>query len=87
MLGDALVAKMLVAAGLLATPAARAGGPKYVAGTSYFNRAQVRQPVRWAGGQAEAGSATSAVDGSVAFGYAIGWVGGVRQQRGTERGH
>ncbi len=36
---------------LLAAPSARAGGPKYVAGSSYFNPAVVGQPVHWAGGQ------------------------------------
>lgn len=38
---------------LLATgPAgANAGGPKYVAGTSYFDSAVLGQPVHWAGGQ------------------------------------
>jgi hypothetical protein len=35
----------------LAPLAARAGGPKYVAGTSYFNSAVTGQPVHWAGGQ------------------------------------
>jgi hypothetical protein len=28
-----------------------AGGPKYVAGTSFFNPAVIGQPVHWAGGQ------------------------------------
>ena len=32
-------------------PAAWAGGPKYVAGTTFFNPAVAGQPVRWAGGQ------------------------------------
>jgi IPT/TIG domain len=31
--------------------AAVAGGPKYIAGASYFNAAVVGQPVHWAGGQ------------------------------------
>jgi hypothetical protein len=35
---------------LLIPAAALAGGPKYVAGTSYFNAASVGQPVHWAGG-------------------------------------
>ncbi len=35
----------------LAPVAAWAGGPKYVAGVSYFNPAVVGQPVHWAGGQ------------------------------------
>ncbi len=35
----------------LAPAAARAGGPKYIAGTSYFNPAATGQPIHWAGGQ------------------------------------
>lgn len=35
----------------LAPLAARAGGPKYVAGTSYFNAGVVGQPVHWGAGQ------------------------------------
>jgi hypothetical protein len=34
----------------LATPALFAGGPRFVAGTVYFNPAVVGQPVRWSGG-------------------------------------
>ena len=36
---------------LLAPAAVQAGGPKYVAGVSYFNPAVVGQPVHWANGQ------------------------------------
>jgi hypothetical protein len=36
---------------LFATPLARAGGPKYVAGVSYFNPNVLGQPARWAGGK------------------------------------
>ncbi|HEY1255377.1 MAG TPA: hypothetical protein VGF01_11390, partial [Terracidiphilus sp.] len=36
---------------LLQVPMALAGGPKYVAGVSYFNAAVVGQPVHWANGQ------------------------------------
>jgi hypothetical protein len=36
---------------LLAAPPARAGGPKYVAGVSYFNSSVVGKPIVWAGGQ------------------------------------
>ncbi len=36
---------------LLASASAVAGGPKYVAGTSYFNSGVVGQPVHWANGQ------------------------------------
>ena len=36
---------------LLTSSAAFAGGPKYVAGVSYFNPAVVGQPVHWANGQ------------------------------------
>jgi len=39
---------MLTAA--IAPAAAFAGGPKYIAGTAYFNPAVVGQPVRWSGG-------------------------------------
>lgn len=41
----------LCAAVLLAGMAAWAGGPKYVAGSSYFNPAAAGQPLRWANGQ------------------------------------
>ncbi len=36
---------------LLASSVVLAGGPKYIAGTAYFNAAVVGQPVHWAGGQ------------------------------------
>jgi hypothetical protein len=43
--------RVLIAAGLALIPAAAfAGGPKFVAGTSYFDPAVVGEPVRWAGG-------------------------------------
>ncbi len=42
---------LLAALVLLSPPAAVAGGPRYVAGTSYFNAGVVGQPVRWANGQ------------------------------------
>ena len=35
----------------LAPSIAVAGGPKYIAGTAYFNAAVVGQPVHWAGGR------------------------------------
>jgi hypothetical protein len=38
-------------AGCLLTTAALAGGPKFVAGVSYFNPAVLGQPVVWAGGE------------------------------------
>lgn len=41
----------LVALVLGLPPAARSGGPKWVAGTSYFNPAAAGQPLHWAGGQ------------------------------------
>ena len=45
-------ARLVVMVGLLpAWGAAFGGGPKYVAGTSYFNPGVVGQPVHWAGGQ------------------------------------
>src|SRR5580693_9606167 len=39
------------AAALFVPVVAFAGGPKYVAGTSYFNPAVMGQSVRWPGGQ------------------------------------
>lgn len=42
---------LCVAALALGQGSALAGGPKYVAGTSFFNPAVLGQPVRWAGGQ------------------------------------
>ncbi|MGB0066050.1 MAG: IPT/TIG domain-containing protein [Terracidiphilus sp.] len=36
---------------LLAPSIALAGGPKYIAGTAYFNASVMGQPVHWAGGQ------------------------------------
>jgi hypothetical protein len=36
---------------LLAPATALAGGPKYIAGTSFFNSAVAGQPVHWAGGE------------------------------------
>lgn len=43
---------VLACAVIVFTPiTAFAGGPKYVAGASYFNPAAVGQPVHWAGGQ------------------------------------
>jgi len=35
---------------LLASTTVRAGGPKYIAGTSFFNPAATGQPLHWAGG-------------------------------------
>ena len=48
---SAVLGVLLTAAVLAAAPAAYAGGPKTVAGTSYFNPAVVGQPVTWADGQ------------------------------------
>jgi hypothetical protein len=36
---------------LVLAPAAHAGGPKYVAGVSFFNPAVLGQPIHWSGGQ------------------------------------
>ena len=41
----------ILAFGLVTADTALAGGPKFVAGTSYFNQAVVGQPVVWANGQ------------------------------------
>ncbi|MGA2852270.1 MAG: IPT/TIG domain-containing protein [Terracidiphilus sp.] len=41
----------LLLALVLVVPAAVAGGPKYVAGTSYFNPSVLGQPIHWSGGQ------------------------------------
>ena len=46
------LARVLVfAVSVLAVASAWAGGPKYVAGVSFFNPAVLGQPVHWAGGQ------------------------------------
>ncbi|MGB6722466.1 MAG: IPT/TIG domain-containing protein, partial [Terracidiphilus sp.] len=45
------LASLALALAALAPAAAVAGGPKYVAGTSYFNPAVLGQPVHWAGGE------------------------------------
>jgi hypothetical protein len=42
---------VVIATILLLAPTAYAGGPKYVAGVSYFNPSVLGQPVHWAGGQ------------------------------------
>jgi IPT/TIG domain len=51
---------------LLAPVSLSAGGPKFVAGVSFFNPAVVGQPVHWAGGQVnyyvDQGSLTSGID-------------------------
>src|ERR1035437_6812450 len=47
-LTPALLALALLA---LAPAAARAGGPKFIAGSSFFNPGVLCQPVHWAGGQ------------------------------------
>jgi hypothetical protein len=44
---------IVLAVSALVPLAAFAGGPKYVAGTSYFNPGAVGQPVHWAGGQVD----------------------------------
>src|SRR5262245_28083830 len=41
---------LLASASLLASTAAHAGGPRYVAGTSYFNPSVAGQPLRWSNG-------------------------------------
>ncbi|MGA9586180.1 MAG: IPT/TIG domain-containing protein [Terracidiphilus sp.] len=41
---------IVILAAAIATPAAPAGGPKYVAGTAYFNPAVWGQSVHWSGG-------------------------------------
>jgi hypothetical protein len=46
-----LAAGFLALVSLLSTPAALAGGPKYVAGVSYFNPGVKGQPVRWTAGK------------------------------------
>jgi hypothetical protein len=45
------VAALLMVLAMLAPTAAIAGGPKYVAGVSYFNPAALGLPVHWANGQ------------------------------------
>ncbi len=46
---DPLVPALLVIA--LSSPVALAGGPKYVAGASFFNPAVLGQPIHWSSGQ------------------------------------
>ncbi len=44
--------RCLVALAIVLLPQAiLAGGPKFIAGSSYFNPAATGQPVHWAGGQ------------------------------------
>jgi hypothetical protein len=45
------LARIMASLLLLAPASAVAGGPKYVAGVSYFNSSLVGQPVHWANGQ------------------------------------
>ncbi len=44
-------AALTLALQLLVPALAFAGGPKYIAGTSFFNPAVIGQPIHWAGGQ------------------------------------
>ena len=46
-----MAARLLALLALLAPALALAGGPKFVAGTSYFNAGVVGQPAHWANGQ------------------------------------
>ncbi len=55
----------LLVAALLVPAAASAGGPKYVAGVSYFNPAALGQPVHWAGGLVNYYVDQGALSGSV----------------------
>jgi hypothetical protein len=59
---------------LLATCSARAGGPKYVAGVSYFNPAVFGQPVVWAGGQVQYFVDQGPLGGSVSNAQAVAMV-------------
>ncbi len=57
----------LTAALLFLVPAcATAGGPKFVAGTSYFNPGVLGQPIHWAGGQVNYSVDPGPLSGSVA---------------------
>lgn len=47
---SALRFTLVIFVAAVASPSAFAGGPKYVAGTAYFNPAVVGQPVHWSGG-------------------------------------
>ncbi len=47
---SALRFALVILASACAAATALAGGPKYVAGTAYFNPAVVGEPVRWSGG-------------------------------------
>ncbi len=45
------IAVLAIALLALAPPTTRAGGPKFIAGTSFFNPAVLGQPLHWANGQ------------------------------------
>ena len=82
-------ARLLTSILVLAAPAVMvAGGPKYVAGVSYFNPGVVGQPVHWAGGQVSYyvdqgplngavsnAQATAMVDGAAALWSAVSTAG------------
>jgi hypothetical protein len=61
-----IIARVLSVILLLAPVSLSAGGPKYVAGVSFFNPGIVGQPVHWAGGQVnyyvDQGALTSGID-------------------------
>ena len=46
-----VLCRILMLSLLIMAPAAFAGGPKYVAGATYFNSSVLGQPIHWAGGQ------------------------------------
>ncbi len=46
-----VLCRILTLSLLLVAPAAFAGGPRYVAGVTYFNSGVLGQPIHWAGGQ------------------------------------
>lgn len=60
--------------GLLAAPAARAGGPRFVAGASYLNPGVAGQPVRWAGGRVNYYVDQGPLNGTVSNQQAVGMV-------------
>ena len=55
-IGQSLVALLLIVGLALAPATARAGGPKYIAGATFFNPGVLGQPVHWSGGQVNGSS-------------------------------
>ena len=65
---------VLVWAAVQPSPKAFAGGPRYVAGASYFNPAVVGQPIRWADGPIPYFVDQGALNASISNAQAVGMV-------------